>query len=223
MKRLIIVIITIGSILFAACSTKPKEQQQVQSVEEQSDTIMSVTDAADSMEVTPDSVEPRKVINDEKGKKIFLAVKSDMLTCYTQTGDNPPKKLKLGIEDYYEGFPIMYSYRYGNNIFLVGDLVPNSNGWVSRFSIYIINVETLNISFVADGAAVHFGKDGFKVAQCRLTNPDADCTADEIWVMHDSYYDVNGKKVREDRSEYDYERMEKEYGDSLVNAQRMSI
>ena len=79
------------------------------------------------------------------------------------------------------------------------------------------------MSFVADGAAVNFDKDGFKIAKCRLTNPDAGCTAGEIWVMHDSYYNVYGKKIREDKSEYDYERMEKEYGESLVNAQRTSI
>jgi len=117
----------------------------------------------------------------------------------------------------------MYSHIYGEIIYLVGDFTPNSNGWTIRFPIYKVDAKTFEVSFVDDGAAVNFGKEGFKIAQCRLTNPDADCTADEIWVMHNSYYDINGKKVREDKSEYSYDAMEKEYGDSLVNARKMSI
>ena len=217
--------VVVNIAVFASCTTKLKEQPQPQVAEEQADTIMSAADVADSLETTPDSVESPRIIYNEKGRKIYLAIdiESYHVQCYTQEGNKPPKKVIFGHIYGDDGFPIMYSHRYGNNIFLVGDFMPNSNGWTVKFPIYKINAETFKMSFVADGAAVHFDKDGFKVAQCRLTNPDADCTANEIWVMHDLYYDVNGKKVREDKSEYDYERMEKEYGDSLVNSQRMSI
>ena len=203
-------------LFLVSCNNKPKEQPQ-QPVEEQTDTAMSAINTADSLE-------PKSwVVYDGKGKKILLAVDSSHVSCYTQVGDNPPQKLKFDVADDYDGFPIIYSHRYGNTVFLVGDFVPNSNRWTSRFSMYKINADTFQMTFVDNGAAVHFGKEGFKVAKCRLTNPDADCTANEIWVMHDSCYDVNGKKVSEDKTEYDYEIMEKEYGDSLVNAQRMSV
>lgn len=55
------------------------------------------------------------------------------------------------------------------------------------------------------------------VADARLTNPDADCTANEIWVMHDVHFDVNGNKIREDKKEYDYKRMKQKYGEDFVN------
>lgn len=212
-------------LVFVACSTKPKELPQPQEAEEQADTIISTVDTADSLETTPDSVESPRIIYNEKGRKIYLAIDTESyhVQCYTQVGNKPPKKVIFGHIYGEDGFPIMYSHRYGNNVFLVGDFMPNSNGWTVKFPVYKINAETFKMSFVADGAAVNFDKDGFKIAKCRLTNPDAGCTAGEIWVMHDSYYNVYGKKIREDKSEYDYERMEKEYGESLVNAQRTSI
>lgn len=169
------------------------------------------------------TAENYEVIYDEEGRKIYLTTKSNLVSCYTQQGNTPPKKVIFGHEYGYDGFPIMYSHIYGEIIYLVGDFTPNSNGWTIRFPIYEVDAKTFEVSFVDDGAAVNFGKEGFKIAQCRLTNPDADCTADEIWVMHNSYYDINGKKVREDKSEYSYDAMEKEYGDSLVNARKMSI
>lgn len=226
MKKVLYYLTSVCFLFLFACRPMPKEQQeqpQVQAVEEQTDTIKPALDTADSLATTSNPVESRRIIYDEKGRMIYLAVDSFHVLCYTQIGDNPPRKLDFRIGEDYEGFPIMYIHRYGNNVFLVGDLIPNSNGWTSRFSVYKINGETFGMAFVANGAAVHFDKDGFKVAQCRLTNPDADCTANEIWVMHDSYYNINGKKVREDKTEYDFETMEKEYGDSLVNAQKMSI
>ena len=179
--------------------------------------------AVDSLDTMYNSNDSQRTLYAENGRMVYLAVESDMVLCYTQKGEDQPQKMIFGHEYGHDGFPIMYSHRYGNNIFLVGDFVPNSNGWTVRFPIYKINVESLEMSYVDDGAAVHFDKNGFKVAQCRLTNPDADCTANERWVMHDSYYDVNGKKIREDKSEYDFEAMEKEYGESLVNAHKMSI
>ena len=163
------------------------------------------------------------VIYDEEGRRIYLVTESDLVSCYFQEGNDPPKKVIFGHEYGNDGFPIIYYHRFGGVIYLVGDFVPNSNGWTIRFPVYKVDAKTFDMSFIADGAAVNFGKDGFKIAQCRLTNPDADCTADEVWVMHNSYYDINGKKVRQDNSEYGYDAMEKEYGDSLVNARKMSI
>lgn len=224
MKRIGVFLLLGVTIFLVSCGNQSKPQNK--EAEEQADTIMSADDdVADSLETTPGSVESPRIIYNEKGRKIYLAIDTESyhVQCYTQVGNKPPKKVIFGHIYGEDGFPIMYSHRYGNNVFLVGDFMPNSNGWTVKFPIYKINAKNFKMSFVADGAAVHFDKDGFKIAKCRLTNPDADCTANEIWVMHDSYYNINGKKVREDKTEYDFEKMEKEYGDSLVNAQEMSI
>ena len=73
------------------------------------------------------------------------------------------------------------------------------------------------MKYVYAGAAIRFTQKGIVIADARLTNEDAECTADEIWVMHDVHFDVNGNKIREDKKEYDYEEMEWRYGNELVN------
>lgn len=215
MKRIHYVMALSSLFLLSSCQSKQPTQAVM------GEKIDSV--AVDSLDTMYNSVDSKKTLYAEKGRIVYLAIESDMVSCYTQKGNSQAQKMVFGHEYGNEGFPIMYSYKYENNIFLVGDFVPNSNGWTVRFPIYRINVESLEMSYIGDGAAVHFDKNGFKVAQCRLTNPDADCTANEIWVMHDSFYDINGKKIKEDKFEYDFEAMEKEYGDSLVNAPKMSI
>ena len=41
-------------------------------------------------------------------------------------------------------------------------------------------------------------------------------------VMHNCYYNTEGKKVREDTEEYDYAHMEEEYGEELNNISKKS-
>lgn len=156
----------------------------------------------------------------ENGRKMFLAADDLYVSCYTQEGNNKPQQMIFGFayldEGYELDFRIMYSYRYGNNIYLVGDTEPkpDSDEWMYRFSIFKINAETFYWEHIADGAAVHFEKDGFKFAQCeRHWNK---------WFIHDFHYDVNGKVLREDDdNEYQLEDMAHYYGESLVNAQKM--
>lgn len=156
----------------------------------------------------------------ENGRKIFLVAEEGEVSCYTQDGNNQPEKIIFGFayldEGYELDFRIMYSYRYGNNIYLVGDTPPkpDSDEWAYRFTIFKINAETFYWDKITDGAAVHFEKDGFKVAQCeRYWNR---------WLIHDFYYDVNGNMVMEDNyNGYVFEDMVCYYGESLVNAQKM--
>ena len=178
--------------------------------------------ATESSDFEPDCEKLHRTIYKKNGRTIYFETEDCMVCCYTQVGNKKPRKVIFG--HYYgeDSFPRMYSRTYGENVFVVGDFLPNSNGWTVRFPIYRINARTFKMAFVEEAAAVHFGKDGFRIAQCRLTNPGADCTADERWVMHDTYYNGKGKKIREDKREYDYQRMEEEYGDTLVNAVRMS-
>lgn len=156
----------------------------------------------------------------ENGRIIFLAADDLYVSCYTQEGNNKPQQMFFGFaylgEDYEVTFQIIYSHRYGNNIYLVGDTEPkpDSDEWTYRFTIFKINAETSDWEHIADGAAVHFEKDGFKFAQCeRHWNK---------WFIHDFHYDVNGKVLREDDdNEYQLEDMAHYYGESLVNAQKM--
>ena len=176
---------------------------------------------ADNSDSESDSPKLRRTIYSRNGRTIYFETADYMVYCYAQVGNDPPRKMIFGHEYGEDSFPVMYSHIYGDNVFVVGDFMPNSNGWTVRFPIYRINAKTFKMKFMTDGAAVHFGKDGFKVAHCRLTNPDANCTADERWMMHDTYYNSAGKKIREDRHEYDYLKMEEKYGDTLVNARKM--
>ena len=207
-STIMLLALMVAALGLTACNNGKVEPQQL---------------GADSTSLALDSTaENCEVIYEDGDRRIYLVFESDHFSCYTRERNNPPKKIVFGHAYGNDGFPIMYSQRYGEIIYLVGDFIPNSNGWTIRFPIYKVDAKTFKVSFVDDGAAVNFGKEGFKVAQCRLTNPDADCTANEVWVMHDTYYDINGKKVREDKSEYSYDVMEKKYGDSLVNARIIS-
>lgn len=152
----------------------------------------------------------------ENGRRIFLVAHGCEVICYTQVGNNKPqsKFLRLGYTE--DEYPIVYSQRYGNNIFLVGDDVPELNiiGWKKgSFSIFKINVENFDLTYIDYGTAVHFEKDGFKVAN--------DCSQHGVWFFRDSYYDLNGKKVRDDKYEYDFEDLKYRYGESLINAQKI--
>ena len=182
--------------------------------------------AADSAVAAEDGADTecesyKRTIYSRNGRTIYFETADCMVYCYAKAGNKSPRKIIFGHEYGEDCFPIMYSHTYGDNVFVVGDFMPNSNGWTVRFPIYKINARTFRMTYVDEGAAVLFGKDGFKVAHCRLTNPDATCTADERWVMHDAYYNSAGKKVREDRHEYDWNKMEEMYGDTLVNACRV--
>lgn len=69
------------------------------------------------------------------------------------------------------------------------------------------------------GAAIRFTPQEIVMAEARLTNEDeAECTADEIWVMHDVHYDISGHRTREEKKEYNYAEMEHRYGEELVNS-----
>lgn len=156
----------------------------------------------------------------ENGRKIYLAVDGGEVSFYTQNGKNqPPIKTVFGFsycgEDYEIGFPIMYSHRYGNNIFLVGDIDPYSKDCEGRFYIYQINTENFDMTLIGTFAAVHFEKDGFKAARCRGKMYG-------VFYINDSYYDVNGKEKREDYPDYyNFDNIKYHYGESLVNVQKM--
>lgn len=159
----------------------------------------------------------------ENGRKIYLVADEGEVSCYTQEGNNQPREIVFGFsylgEGYEIGYPIMYSHRYGNNIFLVCDELPDPNGneWRYRFMVYKINTENFYMTSIGHFAAIHFEKDGFKVANCSGTPSWYD-----VFIIHDSYYDVNGEMVMDDKyNGYGFKDMVCYYGESLVNAQKI--
>ena len=52
------------------------------------------------------------------------------------------------------------------------------------------------MKYVYAGAAIRFTPKEIIIAGARLTNEDAECTADEVWVMHDVHFDVCSERFK---------------------------
>lgn len=98
------------------------------------------------------------------------------------------------------------------SLYVITRVNANSNGWVSEYQLFIVNMETLEQKYIAEFAAIEATEEGFRIAVARLTNEEtATCTADEDWVMHDEYLDWSGKVTRVDSAEYDYPTLNDKY------------
>lgn len=147
------------------------------------------------------------------GHNIYLEKDSGLVYCYADS-----QRIVLG-DDYLDNGAIaMMVHQRGKYAYVVGDIVPNSDGWTVRYHLYRIDTQTLETKHIGDFAAIHFEDDGFKAATARLTNPDATCTADEVFVMRDNFYSYDGTLIRKGEDEYNYDDMIAQYSDSLVNA-----
>lgn len=199
-------------LLFTSCGQIKKDNEPVVSV----DTTEPTCTPAKVVEIV-DTISCKLTIF--KGNDIELIIERDSLWnsyCYA-VKDGLKRKIVFGQEYIDDGAAELTYYAYDRCLYIVGDIKPNSNGWTSRYSLYRIDKGDFSLKFIYAGAAIHFTPHEIIVAEARLTNPDADCTANEIWVMHDVHFDVNGNKIREDKQEYNYERMEQKFGTGFVN------
>ena len=147
--------------------------------------------------------------------KIYLQKDSGLVYCYADS------QRVVFNNDYMDGGAMaMMLYHIDSCVYVIGDLVPNSDGWTVRYQLYRVNSQTLETKHIGDFAAIHFEDDGFMAATTRLTNPDAKCTADEVFAIRDNYYNYDGTLIRKGEKEYQYTDMLKQYGDSLVNTER---
>lgn len=147
--------------------------------------------------------------------KIYLEKDSGLFYCYADS------QRVVFNNDYMDGGAMaMMLYSKDSSVYVIGDLVPNSDGWTVRYQLYKVDCQTLETKHIGDFAAIHFEDDGFKAATTRLTNPDAKCTADEVFAIQDNYYNYDGTLIRKGETEYRYDDMLKQYGDSLVNTER---
>ena len=150
------------------------------------------------------------------GHRIHLVkdtIETGFVSCYA---DSQKLVFNDGLLDG-EGVAVLL-YTNGRYAYVVGDLLPHGNGWTVRYHLHRVDTQSLETKHIGDFAAIYFEENGFKVATARLTNPDAICTADEVWVIQDNYYDNEGNFINKGEYEYLYDDMIIEYSDSLVNA-----
>ena len=211
-------------LLFTSCGQGKKDIETVVSNDTialndtlvKKDTLEKVDTLEKEVE-KEDTVSRKLTIYKRKNMELIIERDSSYKTfCYAVK--NGVKRKLVFNHQYLDDCSAYFSYySYDRYVYIVGDFEPNSNGWTCRFPLYRIDKRDLSMKFIYEGAAIHFSPNEIVVADPRLTNPDADCTAHEIWVMHDVHFNVNGKKIREDKKEYDYLRMEQKYGEDLIN------
>lgn len=144
---------------------------------------------------------------------LYLEKDSGYVYCYADS-----QQIVFGDIYLDSGAMAMMLYPKGRYAYIIGDIVPNSDGWTVRYHLYRIDTQTFETKHIGDFAAICFEDNGFKAAVTRLTNPDAACTAEEVFAIHDIFFNDKGQQIRESSVEYRYDEMETIYSDSLVNA-----
>ena len=100
----------------------------------------------------------------------------------------------------------------GRFVYVVGDILANSTGWISTLIIYQVDTNTLKAKLVNGVAAWRLEKDGFTVAsETRCTTPEAECSADMDFAFEDITYSFDGK-VKHKSKEYPSKEIEHRYG-----------
>ncbi|MDY4462407.1 MAG: hypothetical protein SPE23_09505 [Sodaliphilus sp.] len=143
----------------------------------------------------------------------------ELCTKLTCDDDTRVKRYSLW-EDYdtEQGSPIPLPYTIspdGKNLYFIGFAMANSAGFVSNYTIFKIDCQTLKKEAIDSGAAIEVTSTGFTIVDCRCINEKtAKCNGDLEWKMHDRHIDWNGKTISEDKNEYDYDTMVARYGNS---------
>ena len=100
----------------------------------------------------------------------------------------------------------------GRYVYVVGDILANSTGWVCTLIIYQIDTKTLKAKLVNGVAAWRLEKDGFTVAsETRCTTPDAEFSYQMDFAFEDITYGFDGK-VKHKSKEYPSKEIETRYG-----------
>ena len=100
----------------------------------------------------------------------------------------------------------------GRYVYVVGDILANSTGWVCTLIIYRVDTKTLKARLVNGVAAWRLEKDGFTVASMtRCTTPDAEFSYQMDFAFEDITYGFDGK-VKHKSLEYPSNEIETRYG-----------
>ena len=145
--------------------------------------------------------------------EFYLVKDSGFVYCYADS-----QRIVLGDDDFDDDPVAMLLHQQDKYAYIIGDIVPKSDGWTVRFHLYRVDTKTLKTKHIGNFAAIHFEDNGFRAATTRQINPDATCTAEEVFLMRDNFYNYDGILIRKGDKEYDYNDMIAQYSDSLVNA-----
>ena len=130
------------------------------------------------------------------------------------------QEIVFDADDYMnEGVPGMYAFVSPDKkfVYVVGDILANSTGWIATFIIYQVNTETLKAKLVNAVAGIRLEKNGFTVAsETRCVTPDAQCSAGMDFAFEDITYGFNGMIKRKSK-EYASKEIMKRYGKHLIN------
>ena len=111
----------------------------------------------------------------------------------------------------------------GRFVYVVGDILANSTGWISTLLIYQIDTKTLKTKFVNGAAAWRLEADGFTVAsETRYTTPDAQCSAEMDFAFEDITYGFDGK-IKYKSNEYPSNEIEARYGKNHNNVNGLGV
>ena len=111
----------------------------------------------------------------------------------------------------------------GRYVYVVGDILANSTGWICTLLIYQIDTKTLKAKLVNGAAAWRLEDDGFTVAsETRCTTPDAQCSAEMDFAFEDITYGFDGK-IKHKSKEYQSNEIEPRYGKNQNNVNGLGV
>lgn len=110
-------------------------------------------------------------VYEDKNHRIYLEKAGGEVYCYADS------QRVVFHDDYMDlGAMAMFFHRPANSryVYIVGDIVPNSDGWTVRFHLYRMDKHTFAVKHIGNFAGIRFESNGFKAATTKLLNPDAD-------------------------------------------------
>lgn len=235
-----IVMITVVGLIAAnlSCTNKTGGQQKLQ-IEEKSNLVSEDSDSV-QLSISEKSKEFRMKEKGDCYASVYKKPIGNGQYCdfFITSGENGYRfmvydsskdkcyDIDFNADDYLnDGGPGMYGFSSpdGKYVYVVGDLLANSTGWVSTFIIYQVDTKTLKAKLVNAVAAIKLEKKGFTVASMtRCTTPDASCSAEMDFAFEDITYGFDGK-VRKKSKEYSSSEIETRYGNSLCNVKGLGI
>lgn len=134
--------------------------------------------------------------------------------------------INFSADDYLNGgVPGMsgFSSPDGRFVYVVGDILANSTGWVSTLIIYQIDTTTLKAKLINGVAGIRLEKNGFTVAsETRCVTPEAEFSYQMDFAFEDITYGFDGKIKRRSK-EYSSSEIQERYGKSLSNIDGLGI
>ena len=216
-KRIILITITGLIVANLSCTHRPSGQQVQQPIETNSVTADTTADVK-TIEEEEDSYMSvyKKPLGNGQYRDFFITNgENGYLFRVFDSSKDKYYDIDFNADDYLNGgIPGISGFASpdGRFVYVVGDIMANSTGWISTLIIYQVDTKTLKAKLMNEVAAWRLEKDGFTVAsETRCTTPDAECSADMDFVFENITYGFDGK-VKHKSKEYPSKEIEARYG-----------